>query len=401
MNWEKIGFEEIVWFQEGPGVRNTQFRDSGVKLLNVGNINNNNVTLSSTKIYISEQEAFGKYKHFLVDEGDLIIASSGVTLDTFHKKIAWVNKEHLPLCMNTSTIRFKPKDKSKLSIIYFSYFLRTPLFNTQLRKLITGSAQLNFGPSHLKQMWIPLPPLPIQQQIADTLDKADALRRKDQELVEKYDELAQAVFYEMFGDIKSRTKNWDWTSLDSVLEDIVAGSSVGGEDKVLQNGELGVLKISAVTSGKFLKDEYKVPDQRLLPKNLIYPQKGDLLFSRANTRELVGATAIVESDCRNVFLPDKLWKLKPKPSVNSVYLKFVLSEPSIKYELTKTATGTSGSMLNISMTKLRSLNIPLPNIDIQDSFAARIKMLNQVIKNAHKIKKLSDGLFESLLTRIR
>ncbi len=256
---------------------------------------------------------------------------------------------------------------------YLFYITRSQRFKKEGEKNMTGSAgQKRIPASFIKKFKIPLPPLPIQQHIADTLDKADALRRKDQELLDKYDELAQAVFYEMFGDIKNRSKNWDWTSLESVLEDIVAGSSVGGEDKVLQNGELGVLKISAVTSGKFLKDEYKVPDQRLLPKNLIHPQKGDLLFSRANTRELVGATAIVESDCSNIFLPDKLWKLKPKPSVNSVSLKVILSEPSIKYELSKSATWTSGSMLNISMAKLRSLNIPLTSIDFQDSFAAMI-----------------------------
>jgi type I restriction enzyme S subunit len=141
--WELVKLGEVVFFQEGPGVRNFQFKTSGVKLLNVGNINNGNLNLDATKIFISEEEAYGKYKHFLIDEGDLLIASSGIVVDNFHNKVTWADKEHLPLCLNTSTIRFKSLDKNILDIRFFSFFLKTRLFSNQLSKLITGSAQLN------------------------------------------------------------------------------------------------------------------------------------------------------------------------------------------------------------------------------------------------------------------
>ena len=83
-NWKEVLIPEVLFFQEGPGVRNTQFRESGVKLLNVGNINNGVINLSSTKTHLSEEEAFGKYSHFLVDEGDLLIACSGIIVENFH-----------------------------------------------------------------------------------------------------------------------------------------------------------------------------------------------------------------------------------------------------------------------------------------------------------------------------
>ncbi|MGN1185409.1 MAG: restriction endonuclease subunit S, partial [Methanobrevibacter wolinii] len=98
---------EITFYQEGPGVRNYQYTNKGVKLLNVANLKDGNLYLDNTDRYISEEEAYGKYKHFLVDEGDLIIASSGIKVEYFDKKIGFAKKEHLPLCMNTSTIRFK------------------------------------------------------------------------------------------------------------------------------------------------------------------------------------------------------------------------------------------------------------------------------------------------------
>ena len=150
--WKATKIPEVLFFQEGPGVRKWQFRDTGVKLANVGNINNSKITLNSTKIYLSEDEAYGKYSHFLIGEGDLLIACSGIVVNNFHNKIAFVKKEHLPLCLNTSTMRFKVLDEKIFNLNFFRYFLQTNHFTSQLRKLITGSAQLNFGPSHIKKI---------------------------------------------------------------------------------------------------------------------------------------------------------------------------------------------------------------------------------------------------------
>jgi len=150
-DWQIKDISEVLFFQEGPGVRKWQFHDEGVKLLNVGNINKGKLNLAATKIHLSEEEAYGKYSHFLVDDGDLLIACSGIVVSNFHNKITFARKEHLPLCMNTSTMRFKPLDKNKICLNYFKYFLQTNFFVSQLGKLITGSAQLNFGPSHIKK----------------------------------------------------------------------------------------------------------------------------------------------------------------------------------------------------------------------------------------------------------
>ena len=77
--WIKIS--DLLFFQEGPGVRNTQYTQSGVKLLNVANLVNGKVDLSTSDRYISEDEAYGRYKHFLCDDGDFIIASSGIKVE--------------------------------------------------------------------------------------------------------------------------------------------------------------------------------------------------------------------------------------------------------------------------------------------------------------------------------
>lgn len=171
--WKKRFLNEICWFQEGPGVRAWQFTESGVKLLNGTNIYRGALYLDSTSRFISEREAYGPYAHFMADVGDIVIASSGITIDKFHEKVAYVEQDDLPFCMNTSTIRFKPKQEILASEFLF-HSLTSDGFKRQIGGQATGSAQLNFGPSHVTKVSIALPGYVEQTAIATVLSDMDA-----------------------------------------------------------------------------------------------------------------------------------------------------------------------------------------------------------------------------------
>jgi type I restriction enzyme S subunit len=183
--WEVKKLPELVWFQEGPGVRNSQFKSSGVKLLNGTNIEDGKLILEKTDRYISEKEAYGWYSHFLVNEGDILIACSGVTIDRFDEKVTIANYSHLPLCMNTSTMRFKIISKD-LSKSYFLHFLKSKSFKEQIGEKATGSAQLNFGPSHVKMVDLSFPTLTEQENISSILSDMDAELAALEAKLEKY-----------------------------------------------------------------------------------------------------------------------------------------------------------------------------------------------------------------------
>ena len=217
--WERKKLPEILWFQEGPGVRKHQYVSDGIKLLNVANLVNGKLDLTTSDRYISNEEAYGKYKHFLADEGDLILASSGIQVEYIEKKMGFVHKEHLPLCMNTSTIRFKTLDKNVLNIFFFMYFLKSYDFKRQLFSLITGVAQLNYGPSHLKQMSVPVPPLPEQEKIVSELDCLSGIIEKKRQQLKELDALAQSIFYEMFGNPVDNERGWEVVQLSSAVDE--------------------------------------------------------------------------------------------------------------------------------------------------------------------------------------
>ena len=170
---------------------------------------------------------------------------------------------------------------------------------------------------------------------------------------------------------------WPALSIDEATSDILSGQCLNGTSGVLQQGQKAVLKVSAVTYGYFKSDEYKVLNDPTQINKGIYPQKGDLLFSRANTKEYVGATALVEQDYPDLMLPDKLWKLIFKPEVLPVFAKHLLSMPEMRSSLSEMATGTSGSMFNISMEKLKRLIIIVPDLEIQEQFVRFVRQLDK------------------------
>jgi type I restriction enzyme S subunit len=185
---------DYVYYQEGPGIRNHQNTLEGIKFLNIRCFKNGRLDTASMK-KVAESEALGKYKHFLLDAGDYVVSSSG-TLG----RIAEVYSEDLPVMLNTSTIRFRPLDNLFLDRLYLRYFLESEVFQQQVKSLATGSVQLNYGPSHLAFVEMPLPPIKIQKVIGKVLDsitrKID-LNNKTSKILE---DIAQTIFKSWFID---------------------------------------------------------------------------------------------------------------------------------------------------------------------------------------------------------
>ena len=194
-NWKIARFPEYVFFQEGPGLRNWQWTNDGMKVVNIKNIRaDGGIDLSNSDRYISREEFVQRYSHFAIEDGDVLVASSGNT----YGKVARIQTHHLPLMMNTSVIRFHPLSPTSLNQDFLFAFLRSDLFRNQVESFVIGSAQPNFGPSHLKRMEIPLPPLPTQRKIAAILSTYDDLIENNTRRIKILEEMAGTIYREWF-----------------------------------------------------------------------------------------------------------------------------------------------------------------------------------------------------------
>ena len=265
--------------------------------------------------------------------------------------------------------------------------------------MISGSAQPQITGQGLTKVEIPLPPLLEQKRIAAILDKANDIRQKSEQAIKLADDFLRATFLEMFGDPVENSNGWKKDKIKKGVLDITSGWSATGENIPCKSDEFGVLKISSVTSGIFKPEENKVVDCENIPtsKKLIHPKKGDLLFSRANTRELVAAICMIHQDYDNLFLPDKLWSIKLNHELLlPEFFLILIQNEKVRELLTKQATGTSGSMLNISKSKFEETEIIFPEINVQKDFRNAFKKTINLRTKLIKSNALANESFNSL-----
>lgn len=163
-------------------------------------------------------------------------------------------------------------------------------------------------------------------------------------------------------------------TLGDVLLDIQAGKSFQTSEMPARPDELGVLKVSAVTWKEFQPNEAKSLKGGYQPHDDHKVRKGDLLISRANTKDFVGAVVLVDRDYPLRLLSDKTLRLVIDENLASKeYLLFALRSQKARKQIEDFATGTSDSMRNISQGVITSIPIDLPNLAGQSKIATRLK----------------------------
>ncbi|EAU0857680.1 restriction endonuclease subunit S, partial [Salmonella enterica] len=227
--------------------------------------------------------------------------------------------------------------------IYYRFgFYALKLLKNELKNIAPSTTVAIVNKSRFSELKIPSPPLEEQKRIAAILDKAADICQKREQATKLVDDFLHSIFLEMFGDPVENPKGWKKDKIKKGVLDITSGWSATGENIPCKSNEFGVLKISSVTSGIFKPEENKVVDCKTIPasKKLIRPKKGDLLFSRANTRELVAAICMVHQDYDNLFLPDKLWSIKLNHELLlPEFFLILIQNEKVRELLTKQATG--------------------------------------------------------------
>lgn len=335
------------------------------------------LTLTEKRGFVSQLERFNK-RLAVEDTADYKLV--GLHDIAFNPYLLWAGAIAQNTIWNRAiispvypTFRVRPSHDPR----FVNYILHSPGVQLLYERISFGSVprRRRSSVADFLGLSIPQPPsLPEQHRIAAALDKADAIRRKRQQAIALTEDLLRSTFLEMFGDPLANPKGWPEEPLENLIASIEAGWSALGESRTRRAEEWGVLKVSAVSSGQFRRAEHKaVRSEQVKGRKLVIPRKGDLLFSRANTRELVAAVCLVEHDCEREFLPDKLWRISTRSGVATrEYLRFLMGDPRFRSRLTRAATGTSGSMLNISKAKLLACIGPKPPIELQERFASAV-----------------------------
>ena len=293
-------------------------------------------------------------------------------------------------------------DQSRLLPRFVRLICQHPAFHYEMRLMSTGTAERRsrLNPSDLLEIEIDLPSLREQEAIADAVGRLEQLENALGEEQRSIERMLRGVH----ADLDARDISEE--EFDSVLVRIEAGKSPKCLDRRPVNGEWGVLKVSAIREGRFVPLEAKALPPTIAPFKRAQVCEGDLLVSRANTPNLVGAACLVADQHDHLLLCDKTLRLVVDDErADAGYLVEALALPSVREQIVLEATGSSDSMKNISQETLRRILIPLPPLEAQRAVAKTCSGLRNslasIIDERTTANELKAAVRDELLTGVR
>ena len=235
-----------------------------------------------------------------------------------------------------------------------------------------------------------------QTKVASALNQIDRLVGLGKQQLSALDDLAKSQFVEMFGDATSIASKWNQIPFGECLAVFESGNSPSCSNVPREGDNPAVLKLSALSSGRFTAGENKA----MLEGEGINPDKevkrGDILIARKNTPELVGSCVIVRDEVKNLMFPDIVFRAHPRDNVSGEYLCELLSGPSFSGKLKSLAHGSAKSMSNISKTALERLPVPLPPLALQQQFADFVAEVDKLGFDCYREIVCCSVLFSSM-----
>jgi type I restriction enzyme S subunit len=407
MGWELVGFPEVVFFQEGPGLRKYQYRKSGVPFLNIRTFVDERIDKKLCN-YLDLEEVEQKYKHFLVDANDILVATSGSI-----GKMAIAKSQDLPLMLNTSIMRFRPITEEKLERGFLYFFLKSDHFFMQAESAWTGTAQKNMGPSHVKTFSILLPPLNEQRRIVDKLERIGDRHRTARnelshipKLIARYKQavLAAACSGKLTEDWREKRKtsmdSWE-TKLGSDVFFVITSGSRGWAKYYSDSGAifLRVGNLDHLTIDLDLEEIQYVcpPDGAEGQRTKI--EIGDILISITAD---VGMIALIREDIGEAYINQHLCLARQTGDYYGEYLAYYLSSPSGGLaQLGEAQRGVTKAGLTLG--DIRQLNILVPPLEEQKEIVWRVEKMFEKIdmmeQEYQKAAKLCDRLEQATLAK--
>jgi type I restriction enzyme, S subunit len=387
MKWEKVKLREVTTIVGGYAFKSTNMKDECLPnyrpVVKIGNVSvSGKLDLSSVQYHEFSRDL----EQYSIKIGDVLIAMTGATVGKVSVST------HNDLLLNQRVGLIRPK-KELISHRFLHHSICNPLFYEYCQFTAGGGAQGNISPSQILDYQVPLPPLHIQEQIADTLDKADALRRKDQELLQKYDQLAQAIFYDMFGELTSNKFGWQINELKDVVnpETVVTYGIVQAGPNV-ENG-IPYIKTGDIKNGEISK--YLSCTSPDIAKKFKRSEvnEGDIVIS---IRATVGTMAVVPFELNGANLTQGTAKITPGARMSTEFLYYYIKSESVQEWIQRQVKGAT--FREITLDKLRKMPIMTPDIRRVKQFSEIIKNIKKQYSTCNSDVKKSGYIFNSLMT---
>ncbi|MBE7632983.1 restriction endonuclease subunit S [Tenacibaculum finnmarkense genomovar ulcerans] len=409
-DWEFVKLSEltsVITKGTTPTTNGFSYLKNGVNFVKVESIHSNGTFIPSKFAYVGN-DCHNSFKRSQLYKDDILFTIAGAL-----GRSAIVEKNILPANTNQAVaiIRLKNLDNKD----YIFHYLRGNSIKKLIERINVSTAQANLSLGQINNFKIPFPPLQEQQKIAEILSTVDAkISIIDAQISETQNlkkGLMQSLLSKGIGHTEFKKsalgeipKSWEVVEIGEIISELLAGVSVNSEDRESQIGEIGILKTSALFSGKFSPKKHKTVIKKDIHRVKLNPLKNTILISRMNTPLLVGECGFVDVDYPTLFIPDRIWMIKFSDdfNVSAKWLSYVLSSYTLRNQIKLIATGTSNSMKNISKPSLLGIKIIFPPLQEQEKIASILSSVDEKLdvlsEKKSDYQNLKKGLMQQLLT---
>lgn len=259
---------------------------------------------------------------------------------------------------------------------FAEYYFKSFHFKKQIAQITKKAVnQASFTTTDLKNVTIPVPSLPTQQRIVSELDLLQSIIDKQQAQLKELDTLAQAVFYDMFGDPVENEKGWEVKRLGDVCEVTSSKRVYQSEWRTFGIPFYRISDFTQLVNNVAFDAELFISPEKYdeLKGNGQVPNAGDILVTSRGT--LGNCYIVKNSDC--FYFQDGMitWLKAIDDSLLSLFIVFLFRNNSFRSQIEKCQSGTTVAYLSISM--LKKFKLPVPPLALQQTFAEKIEAIEK------------------------
>lgn len=359
--YKKLG--EVCEILNGFAFKSDKYVEQGIRVLRITNVQKGAIVDNDPKYYPYDEES--NIKQYMLNENDLLMSLTGNV-----GRVGLLQKGLLPAALNQRVACLRLLSDIAL-LKYLFHLLNSDRFEKDSIFNAAGIAQKNMSTEWLKKYVIPIPPLSEQQRIVSELDLLSGIIEKKKAQLKEYDQLAQSIFYDMFGSTNDE-KEWEIKKF--------------GEVGTFQRGG-GFLKSDFVEKGfpcihygqihtKFGFYTYNnltsISKELALSKSRI-AHKGDVIIAITSED--------VEGSCKSVaWMGDYDVAVGAHAAIfshnqNPIYVSYYFR--SAEYNRAKERYARGFKVVEIKPDDIAKIEIPLPPLSLQQSFASKIEAIER------------------------
>lgn len=334
-----------------------------------------------------------KYSDYVLEDGDLLM--SHINSPKYLGRTVVYHKYEGEVFIHGMNLLKLRTNRDILCPDFAEYLFASFGFRSQISKIMKKSVnQASFSVSDLRKISVKIPSLSKQREIINKLHRVKQIVNDRNIQLEMFDELIKSRFVEMFGDPKTNPKKW----LEGTVRDIVTEVKYGTSRPAVEGGKYKYIRMNNITyNGELDLSEIKYID---IPKREIdkcIARKGDLLFNRTNSKELVGKTCVYNLD-KAMVIAGYIIRVRMNEKALPEYLSAVLNSKYGKETLFGMCKAIVGQA-NINAQELQDIKIVIPPLELQYEFVNFKNQVDKLKVDVHKSLCETQVLFDSLMKK--